>query len=316
MKGLVITLALAGLASTATLNAQVYGSRPVPTSNGSINVDGSWRVVGRDGSGNTIYERRTQDRNGNILVQRAVRDSRGNMSIISSSTVNNNNTGYGGTSVDGSWRVVGRDGSGNTIYERRTQDRNGNILVQRAVRDSRGNMSIISSNTVGNNGNGGYNSNCSYSQSTNTVGDIIFGRSGNNVNCNDNGNRVDGGWYQVGQGRDNNSIYERRVRDRNGNLVIQRARRNPNGTFTILNSRAYNSNNDKQWRKAQQQRQKEIRKQQKEQDKEYRKSQHDNDDDNRQVVRADDRSYGSGNVEAKDNGHGKGNGKGKHKGND
>jgi hypothetical protein len=346
MKGLVITLALAGLASTATLNAQVYGSRPLPSTNTSINVDGSWRAVGRDGSGNTIYERRTQDRNGNILVQRAVRDSRGNMSIISSSTVNNsgygvgtsvdgswrvvgrdgsgntiyerrtqdrngnilvqravrdsrgnmsiissstvNNSSYGvGTSVDGSWRVVGRDGSGNTIYERRTQDRNGNILVQRAVRDSRGNMSIISSNTVGNNGNGGYNSNCSYNQSTNTVGDIIFGRSGNNVNCNDNGNRVDGGWYQVGQGRDNNSIYERRVRDSNGNLIIQRARRNSNGSFTILSSRAYNGNNDKQWQKAQREQQKEIRKQQQrdnqqynqQNDQQYNQSQRDNNDD-------------------------------------
>jgi len=308
MKVLVITLALAGLASTAKLDAQILG-RPLPSTNASINVDGSWRVVGRDGSGNTIYERRTQDRNGNILVQRAVRDSRGNMSIISSNTVSNG--GYGvGTSVDGSWRVVGRDGNGNTIYERRVTDRNGNTVVQRAVRDSRGNMSIISSNTIGN--TNGRNTNCAYTQSTNTVGDIIFGRSNTNVNCDDVGNRVDGGWYQVGQGRDNNSIYERRVTDRNGNLVIQRARRNPNGTFTILSSRAYNGNNDKQWRKAQQQQQKEIRKQQREQDKEYRKSQHDNDDDNRQVVRADDRSYGSGN----DNGHGKGNGKGKHKGND
>jgi len=314
MKGLVITLALAGLASTATLNAQVYGSRPLPSTNTSINVDGSWRVVGRDGSGNTIYERRTQDRNGNILVQRAVRDSRGNMSIISSSTVGN--SGYGvGTSVDGSWRVVGRDGNGNTIYERRTQDRNGNILVQRAVRDSRGNMSIISSNTVGNNGNGGYNSNCSYNQSTNTVGDIIFGRSGTNVNCNDNGNRVDGGWYQVGQGRDNNSIYERRVRDSNGNLIIQRARRNSNGSFTILSSRAYNGNNDKQWQKAQRQQEKEIRKQQREQDKQYRKSENDN-EDNRPVAGIYDRSYGASNADVKGNGHGKGNGKGKHKGND
>jgi hypothetical protein len=97
-------------------------------------------------------------------------------------------------------------------------------------------------------------------------GDIIFGRSGNSVNCNDNGNRVDGGWYQVGQGRNNNSIYERRVRDRNGNLVIQRARRNPNGSFSIISSRAYDVNNDKQWQKAQQQRQKEIRKQQQQKD--------------------------------------------------
>ena len=202
MKVFVITLALAGLASTATLDAQILGSRPLPTSSASVNVDGSWRMVGRDGSGNTIYERRTQDRNGNIVVQRARRDSRGNMSIISTNTIGNVNN---------------------------TNNRN---------------------------------TNCSYNQSTNTVGDIIFGRSGNNVNCNDNGNRVDGGWYQVGQGRDNNSIYERRTRDANGNLVIQRARRNRNGSFTILNSRVANQN-DKQWQKAQDRREKEDRKQQK-----------------------------------------------------
>jgi hypothetical protein len=251
MKVLVITLALAGLASTAKLDAQILG-RPLPSTNTSINVDGSWRVVGRDGSGNTIYERRTQDRNGNILVQRAVRDNRGNMSIISSNTIGNTNN---------------------------------------------------------------RNSNCSYNQSTNTVGDIIFGRSGSNVNCADNGSRVDGGWYQVGQGRDNNSIYERRVRDRNGNLVIQRARRNPNGSFTILSSRAYNVNNDKQWQKAQRQQQKDIRKQQQQDDKMYRKSQHDN-EDNRPIARADDGSYVASNADVKGNGHGKGNGKGKHKGND
>lgn len=258
MKVLVITLALAGLASTATLNAQVYGSRPLPSTNTSVSVDGSWRVVGRDGNGNTIYERRTQDRNGNILVQRAVRDNRGNMSIISSSTI-------AGT------------------YNNGTYNRN---------------------------------SNCNYNQSTNSVGDIIFGRSGTNVNCTDNGNRVDGGWYQVGQGRDNNSIYERRVRDSNGNLVIQRARRNPNGSFTIFSSRAYNSSNDKQWQKAEQRRQREIRKQQREQDKQYRKSENDDNDENRSGASTYDRSHGDGTADVKDNGHGKGNGKGKHKGND
>jgi hypothetical protein len=274
MKVFVITLALAGLASTASLDAQILGSRPIPSTNTSVNVDGSWRMVGRDGSGNTIYERRTQDRNGNILVQRAIRDRNGNMSIISTNTVSNNNRG---TSIDGSWRVVGRDGNGNTIYERRTTDRNGNILVQRAVRDRNGNMSIISSNTVGNTSNRG-NTNCNYTQSTNTVGDIIFGRSGSNVNCDDNGNRVDGGWYQVGQGRDNNSIYERRVRDANGNLVIQRARRNSNGTFTILNSRIANGN-DKQWQKEQRRQEKELKKQQKQDDKEYKHSQQDDKND-------------------------------------
>jgi hypothetical protein len=215
MKVFVITLALAGLASTATLDAQILGSRPLPTSSASVNVDGSWRMVGRDGSGNTIYERRTQDRNGNIVVQRARRDSRGNMSIISTNTIGNVNN---------------------------TNNRN---------------------------------TNCSYNQSTNTVGDIIFGRSGNNVNCNDNGNRVDGGWYQVGQGRDNNSIYERRTRDANGNLVIQRARRNRNGSFTILNTRVANQN-DKQWQKAQDRRQKEDRKQQKRHGKNDNRNNNDN----------------------------------------
>jgi hypothetical protein len=241
MKVLVLTLALAGLASTAKLDAQILG-RPLPSTNTSINVDGSWRVAGRDGNGNTIYERRTQDRNGNILVQRAVRDNRGNMSIISSNTVYNNNS---------------------------------------------------------------RNSNCSYNQSTNTVGDIIFGRSGSNVNCTDNGTRVDGGWYQVGQGRDNNSIYERRVRDSNGNLVIQRARRNPNGSFTIISSRGYNSSNDRQWQKAQRQQQKDIRKQQRRDNEQY--NQQDNQQYNQsQRDNSDDQGRGKGN---NGQGHGRGNNK-------
>lgn len=311
MKAVIITLALAGLASTAPVGAQILGTRlPTPATNTNAGINGSWQVVGRDGSGNTIYERRTQDRNGNIVVQRARRDSNGNMSIISTNTVGNTNVRG---NVDGSWQVVGRDGNGNTIYERRTTDRNGNIIVQRARRDSYGNMSIISTNTIGNNSNRG--NNCAYNQSTNTVGDIIFGRSNTNVNCDDVGNRVDGGWYQVGQGGNNNSIYERRVRDSNGNLVIQRARRNSNGTFTILSTRGYNDNSDKQWRKAQQQQQKDMRKQQKEQDKQYKKSQRDDNQDNRSVVgRGDDRSYVANDVVAKGNGHGKDNGKGKHKG--
>jgi hypothetical protein len=200
MKVFVITLALAALATTATLDAQILSSRPVPSTSSSINIDGSWRVVGRDRNGNSIYERRTRDRNGNILVQSAVRDQNGNMRIVSSRT------------------------------------------------------------EVVNNGRNDGRNDCAYNQSTNTVGDIIFGRANNNVDCTDNGTRVDGGWYQVGRGRDNNSVYERRIRDRNGNLVIQRARRNSNGSFSIISSRAYDYNNDKQWKKAQKQREKEIRK--------------------------------------------------------
>jgi hypothetical protein len=221
MKVVIITLAIAGLASTAPLDAQILGGRaPTPTtSRGTIN--GSWQVVGRDGNGNTIYERRTTDRYGNVVIQRARRDGNGNMSIISTRTVSNN-------------------------------DRN--------------------------------NRNCDYNRSTNSVGDIIFGRS-NDVYCDDVGNRVDGGWYQVGRGRDNNSVYERRTRDANGNLIIQRARRNSNGTFTILNTR-YANDSDKQWRKAQKKQDKEWRKEQKRREKESRRSDR-YDDDGRRYGRYD-----------------------------
>lgn len=165
-----------------------------------------------------------------------------------------------GTSVDGSWYVVGRDANGMTIYERRTTDRNGNVVIQRARRNANGSMTIISTRTVANNDR--RNRNCDYTRSTNSVGDIIFGRN-SDVYCDDNGNREDGGWYQVGRGRDNNSIYERRTRDSSGRLIIQRARRNANGTLTIISTR-YANDNDKQWRKAQKEQQKEIRKQEKE----------------------------------------------------
>jgi hypothetical protein len=300
MKAVIITLALAGLASTASLDAQVMGARlPTPSTTRGTSIDGSWSVVGRDGNGNTIYERRIRDGNGNIVVQRARRNSNGSMSVISSRVEGNVNTGVG---IDGSWRVVGRDGNGNTIYERRIRDRNGNIVIQRARRDANGNMSIISTNRVASNDNRN-NRNCDYNRTTNTVGDIIFGRI-NNTNCDDYDNRIDGGWYQVGQGRDNNSIYERRVRDRKGNLVIQRARRNSDGTFRILSTRSANDN-DKQWRKAQ-------RKEQKQQDKDWRKSQSSDDDDQRSsFVRDDDRSFASGNSAGKSNGKGKDNVKGK-----
>jgi hypothetical protein len=216
MKAVIITLTLAGLVSTAPLDAQILGSgRPTPSTNRGTVIDGSWHVVGRDGNGNTIYERRTTDRNGNIIIQRARRDGNGNMSIISTRTVRND--------------------------------------------DNRNRR------------------NCDYNRTTNRVGDIIFGRS-NDVYCDDVGNRVDGGWYQVGRGPNNNSVYERRTRDANGNLVIQKARRNPDGTFRILSTR-YANDNDKQWRKAQKKQDKEWRKEQKRRDKESRRSQRDDDDD-------------------------------------
>lgn len=194
MKVLAITLALAGLASTAPLNAQIASGRVSSSAQGA-GVNGSWTLVGRDGSGNQIYERRTRDSYGNIVVQRARRDRNGNMSIISNTAVNSNNTM-----------------------------------------------------------NGRYNGNtCSYSRSSNSVGDIIYGRSNANT-CEDVYTRDDGAWYQVGQGANNNSIYERRTQDRNGNLVIQSARRNRNGTFTIISTRVA-STNDRQWKNAQKQQQ-------------------------------------------------------------
>ena len=206
MKVLAITLALAGLASTATLNAQIVSnSRVTGTSQGTI-LSGSWTVVGQDRIG-AIYERRIQDRNGNIVVQRARRGPDGNLNVISSQTV-------------------------------------GNVNINR-------------------------NNGCSYNRTTNSVGDIIFGRANAN-NCEDEYSRDDGAWYQVGQGGNNNSIYERRTVDARGNLVIQRGRRNPNGTFTILSTRIA-SRNDKQWKRAQKQQEKDWKKSQKEQQKDWKK---------------------------------------------
>jgi hypothetical protein len=77
----------------------------------------------------------------------------------------------------------------------------------------------------------------------------------------------------VGVGANNNSIYERRTTDRYGNLVIQRARRNRNGTFTILSSRVANAN-DKQWRKAEKNREKAWKKAQKDRGKSERDYNH------------------------------------------
>src|SRR4030081_3585070 len=147
MKVLAITLALAGLASTATLNAQIVSnSRVTGTSQGTV-LSGSWTVVGQDRIG-AIYERRIQDRNGNIVVQRARRGPDGNLNVISSQTV-------------------------------------GNVNINR-------------------------NNGCAYNRTTNSAGDIIFGR-GNANNGEDEYRRDDGACYQEGQGGTNNSIYERRT---------------------------------------------------------------------------------------------------------
>ncbi len=264
MKAVIMALALAGLASTASLDAQVLGSRlPTPTTSRGTSIDGSWRVVGRDGSGNTIYERRTRDGNGNIVIQRAVRDSNGNMSIISTRTVRNND------------------------------DR----------RD------------------------CEFNRTTNTVGDIIFGRTGATDCRDDSRRRVDGGWYQVGRGGDNNSIYERRTRDANGNIVIQRARRNPDGSFTILSTRTVrddrddrgigrgrgHENDDKEFKKARKEERKSIKRADKEDRQELKRDRDDDNDDDRSFSHGDDGAFQNSNAVLRGNGSGRDNRKGKHK---
>ena len=187
MKAFILTLALAGVAATLPLNAQVTSTRlPTPST------------------------------------------SRG-------------------TTANGSWQVVSQDRNGNTIYERRTYDAYGNIVVQRARRDAYGNFSIIDTRTVQRNGN---SNDCQYANTSGTVGDIIFGRNGTNgsngtngtYDCRNNRGAADGVWRQVGNGRNNNSVYERRTRDAYGNIVVQKARRNPDGTFRILSTRTVNNN--------------------------------------------------------------------------
>ena len=128
------------------------------------------------------------------------------------------------------------------------------------------------------------NTDCSYNRTTNTVGDIIFGRTNLNTNCRDVNSRDNGAWYQVGNGR--SPIYERRVIDRNGNVIIQRARRNSNGTFTILNSRVANSN-DKEWRKFEKQQEKLRRRQEKRGDRDFNRDGDDDDDRDRDARKGD-----------------------------
>ena len=241
MKILVLGIALAGFAATAPVNAQITVRNPANSNSDIGNNSGSWYSIGRDANGYSIYERRTRDRNGNIVIQRARRNSNGSMTIISTRTVRDDSS-IGNTS--GSWYSVGRDANGYSIYERRTRDNNGNIVIQRARRNSNGSMTIISTRTVRDDRR---SRNCDYTRSTNSAGDILFGRVSDNL-CDDDDYREDGGWYQVGRGPNNNSVWERRTRDSNGNLIIQRARRNSDGTMRILSTRRANEN-DRQWRR-------------------------------------------------------------------
>ncbi len=235
-------------------------------------------------------------------------------------------TSRGGT-IDGSWYPVGRDGNGNAIYERRTRDGNGNIVVQRARRDGNGNLTIISTRTVLNNDD---RRDCDFARTTNTVGDIILGRSSTgSTNCRDDRrNRVDGGWYQVGRGRNNNSIWERRTHDANGNVVIQRARRNADGTFTVFSTRVVRNGDDRRIGRGGDDDDRRIGRD-RDDDDDQGENEHDrgrgkghghhgshghgdDDDDDRSFSRGDDGFFGSSNAVLRGNGRGRGQSHGKH----
>lgn len=209
MKMFAITIALAGSAAVAPLSAQ---ARPVilnPTQQ----------------SGTNCAYTRTNSSVGDVIFGRA----------------NTSNCQDVYSREDGAWYQIGR---GNT-YERRIRDRNGNLVIQHARRNPNGTFTILNTRSGVNDKQWrkaqrqASRQDCTYSQSTNSVGDIIFGRSGNNTtNCVDNtSNRVNGGWYQVGRDNNGATIYERQTRDRNGNLIIQRARRNSNGTLSVISTR-------------------------------------------------------------------------------
>ena len=84
--------------------------------------------------------------------------------------------GGGNGTSDGSWQAIGRDQSGNTIYQRQRVDGNGNVIVDRARRDSYGRMVIIDSQVV--------------QQNNRRNGNVVYGQNQNqnNQNCRYNKN--------------------------------------------------------------------------------------------------------------------------------
>jgi hypothetical protein len=209
MKMFAFTIALAGSAAAASLSAQ---ARPV--------------ILNPTQSGTNCAYTRTNSSVGDVIFGRA------NTSACDDVY----------SREDGAWYQIGR---GNT-YERRVRDGNGNLVIQHARLNRNGTFTILNTRSGVNDKRwrkaqrqAAQRQDCTYSQSTNSVGDIIFGRSGNNTtNCVDNtSNRVNGGWYQVGRDNNGATIYERQTRDRNGNLIVQRARRNSNGTLSVISTR-------------------------------------------------------------------------------
>ena len=95
--------------------------------------------------------------------------------------------------------------------------------------------------------------NCTNSQRSGSVRDVILGRSSaSTVGCVDtrtssrassrtSGQVNGGGWYQVGNDG-YGTIYERQTRDQYGNTIVQRARRDRNGNMSIISTRNVGNN--------------------------------------------------------------------------
>ena len=106
-----------------------------------------------------------------------------------------------GTTVsnDGQWHQIGRDQSGNILYQRRRNDGYGNTVVETARRDSWGRMVLIDSRVLNNNG-----------RQTNGQ---IYGRGNQNSNGvygngdGDNDDNGNGGRYDVGKGHGQGHAY-------------------------------------------------------------------------------------------------------------
>jgi hypothetical protein len=98
----------------------------------------------------------------------------------------------------------------------------------------------------------GNRQNCTNSQTSGSVSDIILGRrSASTVGCVDNRTNRNtrgsqqvngGGWYQVGNDGYGGTIYERQTQDQYGNVIIQRARRDRNGNMSIISTRNVGNN--------------------------------------------------------------------------
>lgn len=189
MKRNILVLGLALTAAAATpLLAQSNGGK-----------------AGRAGSSNGVY-----DRNGDGRIDSRDQVNQGcqwwdvNCSGTNrtSGTINN----------DGQWHQVGRDQSGNILYQRRRTDGYGNVVVETARRDTWGRMVLIDSRVVSTNsqrnngqvyGRGSRNTNGVYQNGNGRRGDND-GDNDDNGGYNNNSGR---GRYDVGKGNGKGHAY-------------------------------------------------------------------------------------------------------------